>query len=712
MPDAEPEDQPLRALPAASNAVEGIILGSTIVQIGTVDVHLPAGVLARPVPHQLPPAPRRFVNRENEIGTLDRLLADHEPGSANVIVLTGMPGVGKTATCRHWAHIRIEHFGDGQLHADLSEHRHRSGTPVSDILGSFLTALGVLAQDMPAGFPERTSLYRSITADKRILLLLDNVELASEVRPLIPSTDGSLVLVSARATIQELIHTDGGSLVRLTPLDEHMARAILEQSIGALRLANEATALRELVRICAGLPVALRVCAARLAVDEARSVGSLVRELTDERSRLRRIEVARGQGIDLVFTEAYGALAADAARLYRLLSTYPGQSFTVTLAESLGQWTPEQAREQIGELLDACLLEAEGERYRLHVLLRIHAAGCAQRDSTDQEMGDAFMRVADHYLHAVQRMDRALIPSRLRLAPDPPPARVGEISFTSPIDAIEWFESERANLLALLRVAQERGCAQQAWQIAEGLWLAYHNRKHAGEALEVYERGVQAAVECGEIAAQARLLLQLSRAYMDLEDLAGAERELRGARELAARSGNSALEGSALEFTGILQINQGRYAAAISTLEASRDIYLDLQNPRGVALQEYHLGRALQLDGHHPQALECFTAALGRLDRDRDGLTLGRILLHLADTQTALGRNTEAIGTLDKAREIFAAHEIPYYEALAREALGERHTRAGEQHQARENLAAALVIFRALGSPRATRVSERLAALR
>jgi tetratricopeptide (TPR) repeat protein len=711
MPDAEPEDRSQRASQSTNNIVEGIVLGSTIVQIGTVDAHLPAGAFVPPVPHQLPPAPRRFINREHEIRTLDGLLADHEPGRANLIVLTGMRGVGKTATCRHWAHTRVDHFDDGQLHVDLSEHRHRSRTPVSDILGSFLTALGVPEHDIPVGFPERISLYRSITANKRILLLLDNVELASEVRPLIPSTDGSLVLVGARAAIRELIYTDGGSLVRLAPLEEDTARVIIEQSIGAQRLANEVDALRELVEICAGLPIALRVCAARLAVDETRTVGSLVHELTDEHSRLRRIEVARGQSIDLVFSEAYRALTGDAARLYRLLSTYPGQSFTVRLVESLGQWTPEHAQEQIGELLDACLVETEGERYRLHVLLRIHAAGCAQHDSTDGELSDAFMRVADHYLHAVQRMDRALIPSRLRLAPDPPPVQAGGVSFNSPVEAIEWFESERASLLALLRVAQERGCAQQAWQIAEGLWLAYHNRKHAGEALEVYERGVKGAVKCGDVAAQARLLLQLSRAYMDLDDLAGAERELRVARELAVCSGNSALEGSALEFTGILQINQGSYSAAISSLEASRDIYLDLQNPRGIAIQEYHLGRALQLDGQHPQALEYLTAALGRLDHDRDGLTHGRILLHLADTQTALGHRTEAIGTLEQARMIFAAHEIPYYEALAREALGECHARAGNQDLARENLVVALAIFRALGSPRASRVSERLAAL-
>lgn len=699
--------------PAAStqNTIEGAVLGSTVIQIGSVEVHLPPNPAPRPTPRQLPPAPRRFVNREQEIAALDRLRSAHQPGSANLILLIGMRGVGKTAICRHWAHTRVEHFSDGQLHADFAEHRHRGGTLVSDILGSFLSALGVHEQDIPPGFPERTSMYRSITAGKRILLLLDNVELAGEVRPLIPSTDGSLVLVSARAAIHELIHNDGGSLLRLPPLNEHAARSIFADTLGTHRVDGEADALTDLVEICAGLPVALRVCAARLAIDEARTLQSLVGELTDEASRLRRIEVAQGQSIDLVFSEAYNALNPDASVLYTLLSTHPGPTFTTPVAASLAGFTTESAQTQIGELLDSCLLESEGDRYRLHVLLRLHAAGCAQRDRTDQQLTDAFTRVVEHYLHTAQRMDRALIPSRLRLAPDPPPAPDDGISFATPSEAIAWFESERASLLSVLRVAEERGCASQAWQIAEALWLAYHNRKHAGEALEVYQRGVDAAAVCDDIAAQARLRLQLARAYMDLDDLAGAAREIHLAQQQAAVSKNLALEGSALEFAGILQINQGAYSDAIGSLESSRQIYMGLDNPRGLAIQEYHLARALQLNGQHEQALRYFTGALSRLDLEKDGLTHGRLLLHLADTQTALAQHAEAISTLAQAQTIFAAHEVPYYEALAREALGERYARDGEVSAARENLSAALAILAGLDSPRAVRVSEALAAL-
>jgi tetratricopeptide (TPR) repeat protein len=692
-----------------SNRVDGTVVASTVLQVGSLTLTVPES--GGSVPHQLPPAPRRFVNRRREIAELDAELAEREAGSACLVQVTGMRGVGKTATSRHWAHRRIAHFTDGQLHADLGELRREGGVPVGELLGSFLTALGVPEEDVPAALPARSALYRSRTAGKRLLLMLENVQYADEVRALIPSAEDSMVLITARSAIGELISGEGASLLRLHPLQQDGAQEILARGVQVERLEREPGALQGLLEICAGLPVALRVCAALLAVDEERVLSSLLAELSDPERRLARIVVSPGRSIDLIFSEAYRTLRPESARLYRLLSVLPSPSFTVPVCAVLMEAQVRDAEQALDELTTACLLEEDAERYRLHSLLALHARGCAAAESTDAELRGAFERVLHYYLFGAQRMDRALVPVRSRLAPDPP---AGEPSFATPALAIAWFEAERSSLLSLMRVLEERGFPQECWGIGEALWIAYHNRKHFGEALEVYGLALSAARSCGDLPAQARTGLQLSRALMDLEDLPDAERTIDDARELALllSEQDPSILASTMEFTGVLLINQGRYPDAIQTLESSLAAFEALANRRGCAIQHYHLGRALLLAGEAERGRNAFQQSLALLDPEKDGLTYGRSLLHLADALSALDERSAAIETLQRAEATFARYETPYYVALAREAMGDCYLQSTEPERARESLQVALAIFELLGSPRAARLTARLADLR
>jgi tetratricopeptide (TPR) repeat protein len=690
-----------------SNRVDGTVLAGTVIQVGALQLTLPVTATGS-VPRQLPPAPKRFVNRRREIATLDAELADGDPGSACLVQVTGMRGVGKTATSRHWAHRRIAHFTDGQLYADLGELRHEGGVPVGELLGAFLHALGVPEEDVPPALSDRSALYRSRTAGKRLLVVLENVQYAEEVRALIPSAEDSMVLVTAHSAITELIHNDGASLLRLPPLDDEGAQEILRRGVDADRLESEPDALAELLEICAGLPVALRVCAARLTVNEERPVSWLLSELTDPDRRLQQIVLAPGRSIDLVFTEAYRSVRPDSGRLYRLLSILPQSTVTVEVCVALLDAPVDVAQAGLDELTAACLLEEDGERFRLHSLLRVHARGCAAAECADAELRSAFERVLDYYLYAAQRMDRTLVPVRSRLTPVPPP---GEPSFATPADAVAWFEEERPSLLALMRVCAERGFPRKCWALGEALWIAYHNRKHFGEALEVYQLALTAARSCGDQAAEARTGLQLARALMDLEDLPGAERALADARKLAQALNDPGLSASAMEFTGVLLINQGHYSQAISTLESSLAAFQALANPRGAAIQHYHLARALQHAARYEQARTAFNESLALLDAERDGLTYGRSLLHLADALSALGDPAGAIATLDQAQATFVRYEAPYYVALARETMADCYVRTDDQARARESLEVALAIFELLGSPRAGRLTARLADL-
>ncbi|MBI5105909.1 MAG: hypothetical protein HZB46_13185 [Solirubrobacterales bacterium] len=245
------------------NEAAGVFHGAFVQarSIGALHVHGHGPVW--PVPRQLPPAPRQFVNRAREILQLDAMSTGGagEPGPA-VLVVTGMHGVGKTATTRHWASRNRERFGDGQLYADFGALRHRGGVAVGEVLGGFLRAFGLSDEVIPVSLQERAALYRSQTADKRVLLLLDDVEHAAQVAPLIPNADDSVVLVTTRSSLEELVR-DGAGVVRLDPLDPLSASAMLAAMIGEERVAAESGPVARLVEFCDGLPIALRICGAR-----------------------------------------------------------------------------------------------------------------------------------------------------------------------------------------------------------------------------------------------------------------------------------------------------------------------------------------------------------------------------------------------------------------------------------------------------------------
>jgi tetratricopeptide (TPR) repeat protein len=692
-----------------ANEVSGTVYGD-VTQVGEQHNYLSGPRI--PTPRQLPSPPGQFVNRSEEFELLDRLATPTAAQGTPVVVVTGMHGVGKTATGRCWASSNSERFEDGQLYASFRE-SPGDDAEVYDILGGFLRAFGLPDEMIPADLAERTALFRSSTAGKRILVLLDDVDHADQVEPLIPNARDGLVLVTTRAPLEELVQ-DGADLVRLDPLDPDCAKAILRQMIGKQRVEDEPEAVEQLAEICAGLPVVLRICGARLASRERRTVASLVAELADEARRLDRIFVGRDRSIEAVFTDAYGALSPAAAELYRRLGIHPGPLFTAPLAAAAADLEPSAVENPLDELCVAHLIESGDDRLCFHDLLRIHARRTGERVDSDSERSETLRRIVDFYVAAAQRMDRALAPERLRLAddyppPGPPSADPPEPRFGSPEDAFAWFETERPNLLAVIRAAADRGWDKQVWYLGEALWLPYHNQKHFGEAIEVHGLAATCAQRLGDVGAEGRVRIQLARAHMDVEDYARAERELELAGELAERSGNRALQASVVEFSGVLQIALERYPEAIAALERSRRVYEELGNDRGVALQEYHLGRALALGGDHARAVVSFSRAGKLIDPAADGLIFARILLHEGESLGELGESEAAAASLERALGATVEHAIPFYEATVREHLGAIAAEQGDQAVARGHWDRALAIYTSLGSKRAERVSARLA---
>jgi tetratricopeptide (TPR) repeat protein len=662
-----------------------------------------------PVPMQLPPAPGEFVNREPDLLKVDRVvMRPRSPGTAPVVVLSGGHGVGKTATSRRWAHTNRERYSDGQLYADFGALRYHGGVGVADVLGGFLRAFGVPDEVIPARLDERSALFRSSTVGKRVLVLLDDVDHAAEVRPLIPSTTDSAVVITTRARLEELVVYEDAKRVRLKPLTAESAEELLVGLIGPERVEEEPEAVAELARICAGLPVALKICGARLADHEGRPVSWLVEELADEARRLRRLGTEPERSLQVVFDDAYRALDADAAATYRRLGLHPGPSFTLAAASAAAGLARERTAEALDRLLAAHLVEDLGDRVTFHDLLRVHARGVAAQDELADDQTAAMRRIVQFYLRVAQRMDYAMIPNRLRLTHGPPAPVSGEPSPSSPAEAFALFEAERPNLLATLRTAAEREWDTEVWQMGEALFLGYNNHKHLDEAVDVYETATLAARRAGHRDAEVRMLSQLAFAHMDRGEHAAAEEELAQCRSLIERSDNRELWASIREWTGVVHAARGKYRDAIAAYQQSRTAFEAAGNWRGVALQELGLGHALNLVGDHGQAIEHLLRAAELIDADVDGLTLGRVLLRLGEAYGALDDRDRAKRALADAAEVMRQNDAPLFEATALESLADVALEAGDVEDAVSHLRRALSIYVLLSSPRADVVDGRL----
>lgn len=691
------------------NDLSGTVSGTVIQARDIAQLHLHGGSIGVPSPQQLPPAPVGFVNRQRELAAIAEAVGRRTSGTARVVVLHGRHGVGKSAVGRRWAHAHRAAYSDGQLYADFGALRHHGGVAVTDVLAGFLRALGLRDEIIPATFAERTALFRSRVAGRRVLLLLDDVLQAAEVQPLIPATADATVIVMSRAPLHELL-VDGAALVPLGPLDSEHAASLLEAMAGTARLEDEPDAVRALTEICTGLPVALRICGAQLAQSPDRPVQWLVDRLKDDQHRLRRMPLSASRSLHDVFDEAWQALPGTAARMYPHLALMPGPRFSMQAAAAAAGIAAYDADVALNELAAAHLVESDSNGTRLHDLIGEHARATADRVLGADEQEAARRRVVAHYVRAVQAMDRAIVPDRLRLAPHADDQHSGP-SFASTAAALQWFEVERANLLSVITSAADRGWHAAAWHLAEAMWIAYNNHKHPEEAREVYALGVAASRAVGQRDVEARMRQQLARALLDLGETSAAFAELGRARELAATTADARLAASITEFIGVAHIHADEPDAAIEALRDARASFAGSGYTRGVVLQDYHLGHALAQSGRNDEAVQALARAAADVDPVHDGVTHGRIQLRLGLVQLQLGALEAAREALAISIEVMRQHDAPFYVARAMEGLADVHRAAGDADTAAAQLEQTLLLLEAHGSGDAERLRARISAL-
>ncbi|MFH8533840.1 NB-ARC domain-containing protein [Streptomyces tendae] len=690
---------------------------------GDITFHVPPPP-NRPVrPDQVPVMTTPYSNRTTELAVLDGA-SDIRPGrapSVNVDVLDGLPGVGKTAMAWRWAELARERFPDGQLYVDFAALRDQvtpltgPGGDVSEALAMCLRALPGGDIGMPPTLVERTNQFRSRTAGLRILLVLDDVNQPGQVRSLIPKGPGSAVLATSRIRLGELAMQDGARLISVVPLDAHGGLELLKDRCGREAVEAEPQAARRLVDLCGGLPVALQVVAARLVTDPSLGMAALAAELEDEAGRLAGLALdGEESSVSAVLGPAYRLLPPEAARLYRLLGWLPFGVFDAGVAAAAADTDTRSAKRALGVLTKVSLLEATSDgRYRMNDLVRLHARERACEDEPGTEQAALTERVCRHYLVLTAFADRALRAERLRIADlsdllrgvDDPFAAAGGPS------PLEWLDTERSAVLAVLRTAARHELHTLVWQLAEAFAVLFLYHRYLGTWRESLELGIEAARAAAgagtpgqrtqAMAGEARLRSLASRPLLDLGEKGMAREHLDRAVVLAEETGDLALQASVQEFLGRWLDAEDPHRA-VAAYQRSLELNERAGNTRGAALATFFLGCAHDARGDHAEALTLLRRAQRELEHreepdvrmaSRVRAAIGVALGHLGDTEAGIRELQTA------ARDLGEVAKGMQYEAQVLERLADlAHEAGGRTELVRDSLGRAADIHQTLGN--------------
>jgi DNA-binding SARP family transcriptional activator/tetratricopeptide (TPR) repeat protein len=654
------------------------------------DPATPAGAAAPAgsAPRQLPAAAADFTGRAAELAALTGMLDQAGAGGPGTVVISaigGTAGVGKTALALHWAHQVAGRFGDGQLHVNLRGF-DPSGTPVAPeaAIRGFLDALGVPPERIPASAEAQAGLYRGLLADKRILIVLDNARDEQQVRPLLPASPGSLVLVTSRSQLGGLGAANGARLVSLDVLSHGEAVQLLAARLGTARAAAEPAAAGQIASLCACLPLALAVAAARAAARPGFPLAALAVELDDAAGRLDALDAGDpGTSVRAVFSWSYQQLTDDGARMFRLLGIHPGPDISAPAAASLAGTSGPEARRLLRELARAHLIaEHVPGRYAFHDLLRAYAAEQVHHTGSQADRDAAIGRVLDHYLHTAAHAARPLNPAKesVALALPRPGAAPGQPANRQ--QALAWFEAEHQVLLAAVTLAARYGFDSAAWQLPWAMTSFLQARGHWQEGAATLRTALAAATHLGDTAAQALSGRLLANAYSDLGDHDQARGHFASSLTLYQRLGDRLGEAKVQYSLALLAERQGRCAEALEHAEQALRLYQAVGDKANEAVALNSVG------WHH--------GLLGDYQRARAYCRQALILCAEAgyrwlegDVWDSLGYAEHHLGNLAAAAACYQCALSILTESGYREAEAETHTHLGDTYYAAGDLALA-----------------------
>ena len=665
---------------------------------------------AGPRPAQLPYAVAGFTGRAAALGELATVISG--PPAAPVVVITGAPGIGKTALAVHVAHRVAARFPDGQLYVNLRGF-DPSEPPVTPgaAVRRFLDALQAPAARIPADPDGQAALYRSLLAGRRLLVVADNARDAAQVRPLLPGTPGCLVLVTSRSQLTSLTTTDGAWPLRLDVLTPAEARQLLAARIGASRVAAEPDAVTEIIAACGRLPLALAIVAARAAAHPGFRLRGLAAELRDgELDALAGDDLL--SDVQVVFSWSYRVLAPGAARLFRLMGLQPGADIAAPAAASLAGLPWHEIRPWLAELTAAHMIaEHVPGRYAFHDLLRAYAVRQASISESSDQRHAAIGRLVAHYTHTASTADRLLDRSRDPIALAPLGPGVTPEEFPGYRQALAWFIREHATLLAVVDAAAAAGFDTVAWQLGWALWPFLSRGGHWQDQVAVGRTALAAAQRLADPQAQARAHRLLGTAYVELRCWDDASTQLRQALELCGQAGDPVGQGRAQHGLAIACGRQGQYPQALDHARQALELYRAAGHRRGQARALNSAGWSHAQLGDYQQALIACEQALSLHAELGDQHGLANTWDSLGCARHRLGQYDQATACYQRAIGIYRDLGDSYYEADSLIHLGDTSQASGDPGAAREAWQLALPTLDELTHPDAAQVRAKLAAL-
>jgi DNA-binding SARP family transcriptional activator/tetratricopeptide (TPR) repeat protein len=692
----------------------GSIAIGTIVDPGPVDpVPARAGVAsgapeaaagsAPPIPRpaQLPADIGDFTGRETPVAQLCALLlgtgATTNPGAVRIAVVNGAGGLGKTTLAVHAAHQVRAQFPDGQLYVDLLG---ASGQPAEpgEVLARFLRDLGVEGDKVPARDDERGALYRTRLTGRRVLILLDNAKDAAQVRPLLPGSSSCTVLVTTRNRTPDLVST---RFVDLNVLEDTEALALFSRIVGEERAVAEPDATAEVLVACAGLPLALRICAARLAARRQWRIATLAGRLRDEQRRLDELSIG-DLAVRASFQVSYDSLTSpargvDPARVFRLLGLWQGWWISLAAAAVLVGAADHDAEDALETLVDANLLESPTPGwYRFHDLLRVYATERALTEEPAAARDEAVRRLLWWYLETAEAAADTISPLRYRVAREAVTGGDRPLDFGSVEEALAWCDDERANFAAATRQAAAAGLHDIAWRLPPTVSLPFTRRSNYAGSVTMNRVAVDSARKAGDRLGEAWALNQLGYALARLHDPEAFE-PLEQALAIRQEFGDTRGEAQTAIALGEGYLNiHGPGKDALRSLRRAADVLepMGTISLRSVALN--NLGEVYFMLGDLDAAVECYTQARD-ICREIGGHAEGHALHNLGLVLLRLHRLDEAITSFNEALSKHRAWGVLVGQAITLKHLGEAQAEAGRAAEARASLTAALGIYEQIG---------------
>ena len=637
-------------------------------------------------PAQLPPSPSGFAGRTGSVAELDSWLPADGAEPAVVAAVCGPAGVGKSALAVHWAR-RVRHrFTDGQLHLDLCGYSQNTELTPLEALGRVLRALGVAPDQIPTEITDATATYRTLTTEMRLLVVLDNARDADHARPLLPTGGGSMAIVTSRDTLTGLVAQEGAWRLCLPALTPTEATDLLVHVLGRARIAAEPTAVEELARLCAHLPLALRITAANLLDRPRTSLSAYCRELRSNRLAALDLGGSEDNGVRAAFALSYRSLPPAARRLFRFLGAAQVQKVTPAAAAALSGVDTRRAAGLLHRLTAAHLVERhEWGHAGLHDLLRAYAVEQSGLEDSEADRTQARQRMLAHYLSGARAASSMVFPEALRLPPAlnlPVPTA---FVFNGPEQALEWLDAECENLVAVIPAAADEGHHTTALCLADALRGYFQLHPHPTEWAVVVAAALAAARQAADPSHLALALLNVATLHLATDRYDVAIDALTQAVPVAAAAGWTSGQASIAFALGNAYRLTGQLDRSDAQLRQARILYRSDGSPDGEAVVLDELGLLAHERGELDRAADHLVRAL----RLHSGAGCGD--RHLADTLLALGDVSRPLGRLDEAlryltRALDLLRELgdQVGQAYTLRCLAEVHRDRGDYEQARD----------------------------